>query len=144
MTFEEQFHQVYEDLLSIDMNQLESLYHKDIKFIDPITTHQGIAAVKDYFSQLLTSADICRFTIHSMLNCTAAAGQPYSYVVEWTMQLRLKNKTTMIHVDGVSMLKVCDGKIRYHRDYYDLGEMVYEHIPVLRRIIHYIKKKLDA
>lgn len=144
MTFEEQFHRVYEDLLSIDMDLLESLYHKDIEFIDPITAHHGIAAVKDYFARLLTSADICRFAIHSMLDYTAAAGQPYSYVVEWTMQLRLKNKSEIIHVDGVSMLKVCDGKILYHRDYYDLGEMVYEHIPVLRKIIHYIKKKLNA
>lgn len=143
VALEERFRHLYRDLANIDISELASLYREDIEFIDPVTTHQGIDAVKQYFSKLLESVEFCQFDIHSMFS-TDANEQHYSYVVEWTMQFRLKNKSNTISVDGVSLLKVSDEMIYYHRDYYDLGEMVYEHIPILSHLIRFIKKKLDT
>ena len=144
MTFEKRFRQLYADLARININDLSLVYHQDIEFVDPVTTHRGIEAVKGYFANLLESVDSCQFNIHSLLNTGDSGQSGYSHVVEWTMLLQLKNKPGTISVDGVSMLKVRDDKIHYHRDYYDLGEMVYEHVPVLRSVIGFIKKKLDS
>lgn len=144
MTFEERFRQLYADLAKISINDLSLVYHQDIEFVDPVTTHRGIGAVKGYFANLLESVDSCQFDIHSLLYTEKCGPGGYTHVVEWTMLLQLKNKPNTISVDGVSMLKVRDDKIHYHRDYYDLGEMVYEHVPVLRSVIGFIKKKLDS
>ena len=45
-----------------------------------------------------------------------------------------------IVVDGATDL-MFEEKIIYHRDYIDMGQMLYEQIPVLGSIIRYIKKK---
>ena len=58
------------------------------------------------------------------------------------MHLTLNNQSRPISVNGVSLLTLKDDRVVYHRDYYDMGEMVYEHVPVLKRVIHYIKKRL--
>ena len=58
------------------------------------------------------------------------------------MTLVLKRSTNVITLDGTTQLKVEDEKIIYHKDYYDLGEMVYEHIPLLGSIIKMIKRRL--
>jgi hypothetical protein len=47
-----------------------------------------------------------------------------------------------IRVDGSSFLKTRHGKIYYHRDYFDLGAMVYENLPILGRIIRSIRLRL--
>ena len=47
-------------------------------------------------------------------------------------------------VEGASYLRLGDDqKIQYHRDYYDLGSMIYDHIPLLGRILRWIKNKLS-
>ncbi|GGF75793.1 nuclear transport factor 2 family protein [Alteromonas lipolytica] len=144
MNFEQRFNLIYKDLLNTDTEELASIYHDDIIFVDPITTHQGLAAVKAYFARLLTSTEACEFDIHLMQDCRTPADANYDYLVEWTMRLTLKNQSRLITVDGVSVLKLTDDKIIYHRDYYDLGEMVYEHIPLLKQVIHFVKKKLNS
>ena len=126
------------------MEDLSSLYHQDIQFVDPITTHRGLDAVKAYFAGLLESTASCRFDIHSLIEPVENQRSQYSHIAEWTMHLTLRKQTKVISVDGVSLLRVADGKIIYHRDYYDLGEMVYEHIPVLKQILKIIKKKLTS
>ena len=49
-------------------------------------------------------------------------------------------------VDGISTIRFGgkEGKAVYHRDYYDMGEFVYERIPVVKNIIKLIKKKMLA
>ena len=58
------------------------------------------------------------------------------------MHLTLKTGNKYINVDGITQLKVVDDIIVYHKDYYDLGEMVYEHIPLLGYFVKKIKTRL--
>ena len=62
----------------------------------------------------------------------------------WTMFLRhpkLRSGET-IRVEGASYLKTRNGRIYYHRDYFDMGAMLYEHLPLLGRVVNTIKHKL--
>ncbi|NVK54585.1 MAG: nuclear transport factor 2 family protein [Alteromonadaceae bacterium] len=149
MSFKEQFVNLYRDLALIDVEELASIYHPDVVFIDPLTTHHGLDAVNAYFASLLESAESCQFEINSWLNIAnnqqpPSSASAYSDVLEWTMKLKLCGRSNWIDVSGVTLLNVVNDKIVYHRDYYDLGEMVYEHIPLLKRIIKFIKKKLTT
>jgi limonene-1,2-epoxide hydrolase len=46
-------------------------------------------------------------------------------------------------VTGVSEIKF-DERITYHRDYFDVGSMFYEQVPILKTIIQALKKRLVA
>jgi len=62
----------------------------------------------------------------------------------WTMFLehpRL-NDGEVIRVEGASYLKTRNGKIYYHRDYFDLGALIYEQIPFLGKFITRIKQRM--
>ena len=62
----------------------------------------------------------------------------------WTMKFTSSkmNKGKPISVDGITMLVIENDKITYHRDYYDLGQMLYENVPLLGLIIKRIKRSL--
>ncbi|MEL7287824.1 MAG: nuclear transport factor 2 family protein, partial [Pseudomonadota bacterium] len=62
----------------------------------------------------------------------------------WTMDLQHPKlqKGAPISVNGVSHLKFRDGQVIYHRDYFDLGEMLYENLPLLGSVVRTIKQRL--
>lgn len=142
MTTIQRFCKLYETLHTISPDDLATIYSDDITFIDPITTHHGIENVKSYFSQLLAETDYCKFDILSVSETIAQ--QPINYTVTWEMTLKLEIRKSPISLQGVTLLKIANNRIVYHRDYYDLGEMVYENVPVLRWFILKIKKRLAS
>lgn len=64
--------------------------------------------------------------------------------LSWTMIYRHPklNKNQVIKVFGNSLIKGKDEHVYYHRDYLDLGEMIYEHIPFFGKLVKYLKKKV--
>lgn len=136
------------------IEELTNIYSNDVTFIDPIAEHSGISAVEAYFSKLLHNAKYCTFAIHSIEQTVSIAIENQTeskqtidgscYLVTWKMSFTSSriNKGQPIHVDGVSQLKIIDDKITYHRDYYDLGQMIYENIPLIGRLIKRIKRTL--
>lgn len=133
------FKTLYSELCDITPDDLPKVYSDDVTFIDPVCSHEGIKAVQKYFDGLLTNASSCKFDIHEVISCSDAS---ITHVVNWTMHLKFKKSSKLILLNGTSQLKVTGDKISYHKDYYDLGEMVYEHIPVLGFIVKKIKAKL--
>jgi ketosteroid isomerase-like protein len=136
----EQFARFYTDLASMRVESLKEIYSQDVVFIDPIAAHEGLSSVEQYFSKLLKNAKYCEFDIHNTLP-TGEQG----YAVNWTMRFTSSriNKGHPVSVDGISMLTLRNDKIVLHRDYYDLGQMVYEHIPLLGRVIKKLKKGMS-
>jgi hypothetical protein len=51
------------------------------------------------------------------------------------------NSGKVVSVQGSSHLKGVEDKVIYHRDYLDLGAMLYEQLPLFGRIIRWFKKK---
>ena len=49
----------------------------------------------------------------------------------------------MISMNGVSLLKIDNG-IYFHQDWFDLGAMLYEHVPVVGGVVRFIKTKVTA
>jgi limonene-1,2-epoxide hydrolase len=133
------FESFYTDLASMKVDELPSLYSNDVVFIDPIAEHRGIDSVVTYFDNLLRNAKYCTFNIHNI----KSAGE-HDHVVTWQMRFTSSkmNNGNPISVDGITLLEIVDNKICYHRDYYDLGQMIYEHIPLLGWFTKKIKKSV--
>ncbi|MFT7088340.1 MAG: limonene-1,2-epoxide hydrolase [Glaciecola sp.] len=133
------FSSFYTDLASMKIDDLSLIYSLDVLFIDPISQHRGLAAIEIYFAKLLENIKDCHFVIHSQQTCDN--GQ---CIVNWTMKFKTAKmkQGKPITVDGITMLKLENDKITFQRDYYDLGQMVYENIPLLGIIIKKIRRSM--
>ncbi|MDO6427895.1 nuclear transport factor 2 family protein [Thalassotalea sp. 1_MG-2023] len=120
--------------------ELALIYHHDVVFIDPMHQVEGLVALTRYFSELYENVPYCQFEI------THAFYQNDHAAVYWLMtyQHSKLNGGKPIAVEGHSFLKARGGKVIYHRDYIDLGQMLYQHVPVLGRIISWLKARVNT
>ncbi len=128
----------YQTLGPNNLTAVRSLYTSDVFFEDPAHGFQGIDALMAYFQSLFADVDRCEFRFHQQFAADS------DIFLSWTMLLehkRLKAGET-VRVEGASHMKAREGKVYYHRDYFDLGAMVYENLPVLGRIVSLVRKRL--
>jgi limonene-1,2-epoxide hydrolase len=125
--------------LDVDsMDVVDKFYGPDVRFIDPVVDVTGLTDLRAHYEHQYKFAKEIGFTF---------SGEHISgdtHTVEWNMTLRTKrlNKGKAFTVPGVSVITFKNEKAVYHRDYFDLGSMVYERLPVVRRITKKIKKRL--
>lgn len=120
-----------------DFTPLLHVYHADVEFIDPLHHLNGVSALVAYFQNMYTNVASCQFVIDHVIESENEAA------IYWTMTYTHKNLNGKqpIEVVGHSHLKQREGMVAYHRDYLDVGAMVYEHIPLLGRMITAIKNR---
>jgi len=140
MTLQERFNDFYTSLDTEALTALPALYHGQVTFADPVAVHQGLTALDAYFRKLLAGCSRCDFRIREQ-RFDAARG-----FVNWTMTFaspRLNGGRT-IDLDGSSVVSIRDDRIDFQRDYYDMGAMVYEQLPVLGPIVRHIRGRMAA
>ena len=120
---------------------LDTVYTEDVIFDDPIHHFEGITSLEAYYRSLYDNVTSCRFVFHQ------SQRQDDSAFITWTMQLvhpRLDGGKP-VEVDGCSHLRFADdgsGRVSQHRDYFDVGAMLYERLPILGRVVKGIKQRL--
>jgi len=117
---------------------LPTVYSQNIEFIDPIKSLNGLPEVNHYFSEMYQGVEHCHFTARQHIS------EQHRYALEWTMNFKHKTlaKGRNIQVDGISHLRFHGQQICYHRDYYDLGALIYEQVPLLGMFIRKIRHAL--
>lgn len=132
-----EFINVYNSLNINNLNTLEAIYHNDIHFEDPLHKVNGRKNLISYFEKMYTNVNHCHFEITHHFSCENEAA------LYWEMTYRHPslNKGKNIVVNGHSRLKVVDRKVIYHRDYFDLGNLLYQHIPLLGGLISWINNR---
>jgi len=137
----DKFLETYRNLTAENLTELGNLYTEDIRFIDPVHEIKGLLRLTEYFSNLYNSIGSIGFHFSHQLRQGAEG------YVQWQMTLthtRL-NSGREITVPGASYLRFVDtDKVCLHRDYFDLGAMIYERIPILGGFISSIKKRLSS
>ena len=131
------FINIYQKLSTDNLSLLADVYHRDIVFKDPMHHLTGFEQLNDYFNQLYTKLSYCDFVIEQVI------AQDSEAAIYWQMlfQHPKLNSGNMVSVQGSSHLKGLDDKVIYHRDYLDLGAMLYEQLPFFGRIIRWFKKR---
>ena len=106
---------------------LSKIYTHEVEFVDPLKGIKGLEELVSYFSKLYESVDHCYFEITNYLY------KDDVHSIEWIMNLKHKklSKNNVIKLNGCSFLRFDNNKVCYHRDYYDLGALIYERIPLL-------------
>lgn len=136
----EQFCSHYQNFSQADVSKLGGIYSCNATFQDPLHRIEGLANIAAYFSHTMANVNHCKFQIEDTL---AANQQAF---ITWTMTFshpRL-NSGNDIKLAGSSHLKIENDAIYFHRDYFDMGQMIYEQIPLLRAVIKSIKKRMTT
>ena len=133
----ENFLFVYERLSVDNLGLLNNVYHQDIIFTDPMHKVEGLDNLKKYFDDLYENLNSCVFRIDNVI------AQLDQAAVYWQMtyQHDKLNNGAIVSVSGHSHIKGDGEKIYYHRDYLDLGAMLYEQLPFFGRLIKWLKAR---
>lgn len=133
----DRFKDLFNDLSAGDMAKLGSVYSDNVWFTDPFTSIQGIDGLTEYFTGAYTNVISCRFDFEEPVISGEAVCIP------WTMRLRHQRirKGKEVKVDGISQLLIRNGRVARHRDYFDAGRLLYEHLPVLGGVIRWIRNQ---
>lgn len=117
---------------------VDQFYHEDIEFADPIEKIKGREQMKKYYGNMYKNVKDVKFDFSEMVI------QGDTVVGVWVMTLKTDslNGGEPIQVEGNSVIRFRDGKAVYHRDYFDMGAMIYEKIPVLGWMVRTVKNKM--
>ncbi len=120
---------------------IADIYSDDIQFRDPLRAVNGINNLADYFNERTDDLLDCRFEFHHSLE-SVDRGEA---ILFWTMHYRHKkiSGAKPLELSGNTHL-LFNEKVYYHRDYFDAGSMLYEHLPLLGMAIRYVKKRIGA
>ena len=122
------------------MNLVDEFYDENAGFQDPVVCYTERKQIKNYYAHLYNDLESIHFEFLDEIK------QGDSEALVWKMIVQTKNlnagKPVVVH--GISQLKFGgrEGKVIYHRDYFDMGAFIYEYIPVLGQVIKMVKRKL--
>lgn len=137
----ERFKTLFNELDAGCLGRLDEVYAPDVRFRDPVHALEGLAALRAYYARLYEGVEWCRFRYDGEV--VEAGGA----VVLWTMQFRHRRFRSgeTLTLEGASHLefgRAANGLVVRHRDYFDMGEFLYERVPVLGSVVRYIKSGL--
>lgn len=127
----------YRNFLTADPEQLQRFYRPDVVFRDPVHEVEGLLAVRRYFEGMRDGLEDCRFEFDSGVLSSTSACLP------WQMHFahRALQGGKPLSLRGCSLLRF-DQQIYFHEDFYDMGAMVYERVPLVGSLVRAIKSRI--
>lgn len=132
-----QFKKLFNNLTAGNVEEIRNVYSGDVRFQDPFSTVEGVEELTRYFVGAYSNVISCKFDF----------GDPVingpDVCIPWIMRLRHKRIRNghQVNVDGISQITIHGDKVISHRDYFDVGQLLYENLPVLGRAIRWIRSQ---
>ena len=132
----------YQTLSSDKIAVLDALYHPEVVFTDPAGSLHGRERLRRHFERLLANTRRCDF---EFFDEAQQAGDDDA-VLFWRMTVAADGLDggRPFRVEGVSRLVWREGLIVLHRDYFDLGALLYERLPILGALVRRLRRRLEA
>ncbi|MCZ2721304.1 nuclear transport factor 2 family protein [Marinomonas sp. 15G1-11] len=133
----ERFKHFYKDVKNPPLNEIGKVYSDNVHFKDPVHEVRGMDALYAYMEDVCHSVESGRFEYLDEL-----IGDNRAYI-KWNMYFKHpKLGNEIIVVRGMSQIQFNE-RIYYHEDIYDLGEMLYEHVPLVGFLVKKLKHRLS-
>ncbi|HEY1079113.1 MAG TPA: nuclear transport factor 2 family protein [Bdellovibrio sp.] len=139
MDYKQKIERAFNSFTGKNLDSLNSFYASDVVFIDPVLEVRGLGRLKAYYSHAYENVKSIRFEFTDTIQEGSKVG------ASWIMHLQVTrlNGGKEYQVPGFSLFKFNeDGLVIFHRDYVDLGAMIYERLPLQGQIIRGIKSLL--
>lgn len=127
----------FETLRPDDVASLGDHYAQQINFKDPFNEVRTLAGVQAVFRHMFDTLHEPRFVVHDVLL------QGDQCVLTWDFLFRFKHFNAELQtVRGATHLRFDpQGKISWHRDYWDAAEELYEKLPVVGGLMRWLKRQ---
>lgn len=124
----------YEELTPASLDRLPEFYTGDAFFKDPFNEVRGVQALRRIFTHMFERVDEPRFVVTERL----AGGN--SAMLVWEFRYGKEGR-----IRGASHLHFADdGRVTYHRDYWDAAEELYMKLPVLGSVMRGLRRAFAA
>jgi len=133
--------QFYNDFSPASVARFPEFYSADAWFKDPFNEVRGIAAIQRIFTHMFTQLAEPRFVV------TEKVVDANGAMLVWEFLFRMKRwrEDEIQVIRGISHLKFdAEGKVLYHRDYWDAAEELYEKLPLIGSIFRFIHKAISS
>jgi steroid Delta-isomerase len=130
----------FETLTPQAVATMGKLYTDDAYFKDPFNEVRGLTHVQRIFGHMYVALSEPHFVVTSTIT------QGDECFIVWDFKFRFKrfDTVTLQTVRGCSHLKLAsDGRISFHRDYWDAAEELYEKLPLVGSLMRFLKKRAN-
>lgn len=126
----------FEALTPDSLAQFGHYYTPDAYFKDPFNEVRGLSHVQRVFSHMYVALDQPRFVV------TTQVVDGRQAFLCWDFLFCFKGQREPRCIRGSSHLKLAeDGRIAWHRDYWDVAEELYEKLPALGTLMRWLKRR---
>jgi SnoaL-like domain len=124
----------FHDLTPESVARLAEFYTEDAFFKDPFNEVRGVEAIQRIFAHLFEQVAEPRFVV------TERLADDDSAMLVWELRHGQGQR-----IRGVSHLRFADdGRVTYHRDYWDAAEELYMKLPVIGALMRSLRRALRA
>lgn len=125
----------YEALAPDTIDGLCALVAPDVRFRDPFSDFTGRERLAAVFRHMFEGLSEPAFAVSDI-----AVGERAAYL-RWDFTFSYRGRA--YRIEGMSEVRFDDdGLVTEHLDHWDSGSQVYLHVPVLGRVIAFIRRKL--
>lgn len=130
----------FESLTPESVQRFSQFYTEDAYFKDPFNEVRGIAAVQDIFAHMFRQVREPRFVVGERLVGGDAA------MLVWDFSFRAAVFRGRVEtMRGVTHLRFAvDGRVAYHRDYWDAAEELYMKLPAIGCVMRGLRRAVAA
>ncbi len=127
----------FETLTPAGVARIGDVYADDAWFKDPFNEVHGAAAIGQILARMFAQVEAPRFVVHEAV---AAGAQAF---LTWDFVFRRRGRNEELTIRGATHLRFApDGRIAYHRDYWDAAEELYEKLPVVGALARLLKRRV--
>jgi len=130
----------FEKLQPGDVVRLKDFYSDDAYFKDPFNEVRGVPAIERIFTHMFEALDQPHFIV------TGRVQQGRECFLVWDFRFRFRrfDRATWQTVRGTSHVRFgAQGRVDYHRDYWDAAEELYEKLPGVGALMRLLKRQAN-
>ncbi len=128
----------FEKLQAADVVRLKDFYTADAYFKDPFNEVRGVPAIERIFTHMFEALDQPHFIV------TGRVAQGCECFLVWDFRFRFRrfDRVSWQTVRGSSHLRFNpEGRVEFHRDYWDAAEELYEKLPGVGALMRWLKRQ---
>lgn len=130
----------FESISQENTSDLKKIYTEDVFFKDPFNEVHGIQHVITIFDHMFQQLDQPRFIV------TTHVLQGDQAFLTWDFKFKMRRfKRDEQCIRGATHIRfAADGRVCYHRDYWDAAEELYEKLPLIGSVMRGLKKMANS
>ena len=129
----------WQTLTPQSVHKIAAVYATEATFRDPFNDVRGIEKIHRIFADMFVRLDAPTFTIIETIE------QSHGALLIWDFNFRLKSLKPQLtrRIHGASHIRFdADGRVAYHRDYWDAAGELYEKLPLLGALMRWLRNRM--